>query len=128
MLEEAYWRTVHAFNRRDLAAWLELMDKDVDVESRFSSVGTNFRGHAAVRRWWDDLADAWEFIEVEPELVRQVAPSQTLALLCLNAKGRESGLEVREPTAHRVDWRDGRWLRLRYVDRRAAEEELAAIA
>jgi hypothetical protein len=60
--------------------------------------------------------------------VRQVGPDQTLALIHLRAKGRESGLEVREPHGHRVDWRDGRWLRLSYVEREVAERELRQIA
>ncbi len=117
------------FNNRDLAGWLDLMDEDVEVESRFSRVGNAFfRGHGAVHQWWADLDEAWEYIRVEPEQVAQVAPNQTLALIQLVAKGRESGLDVREPTAHRVDWRDGRWVRLRYVERAEAERELAAHA
>jgi ketosteroid isomerase-like protein len=125
MLEERYRQAVSAFNERDLDAWIGLMDEQVDIESRFSRFGQNyFRGHRAMRRWWDDLADAWELIRVEPDEVREVAPDQTLALIKLRAKGRESGVEVLEPTAHRVDWRDGRWIRLRYEDRAVAEREL----
>jgi hypothetical protein len=34
---------------------------------------------------------------------------------------------VREPAAHRVTWRDGRWIQLRYEEREVAERELAAL-
>ena len=125
MLEEKYREAVTAFNTRDLEGWIALMDEQVDIESRFSRFGENhFHGHRAVRRWWDDLAEAWEFIRVEPELVRQLGPDQTLSLIDLRARGRESGLEVVDRTAHRVDWRNGRWIRLRYEDRETAEREL----
>ena len=128
MLEETYRRAIDAFNRRDLPGWLALIDDDFDLESRFSTVGDTFyRGRAAVENWWADLQDAWEHLDVEVQEVRQVTPDQTLALIVLDGKGRGSGLEVREAHAHRVDWRNGKWLRLRYVNREAAESELAAL-
>ena len=129
MLVEAYNRAVQAFNTRDLEGWIALMDEEVEIESRFTRFGQNyFRGHRAVERWWADLEEAWEYIRVEPSEVRQVGADETLTLLHLAAKGRESGVVVREPTAHRVTWRDGRWLRLRYEDRAVAERELSTFA
>ena len=129
MLAEAYNRAVAAFNARDLEGWIALMDERVDIESRFSRFGENyFRGHRAMKRWWADLEDAWEYIRVEPSEVRQVTPDETLALADLVAKGRESGVAIREPVAHRVKWRDGRWLSLSYDDRAGAERELSTFA
>lgn len=127
MLVDRYWEAVRAFNGRDLDGWIALMDEDVEIESRFSSFGQHrFRGHRAMGRWWDDLGEAWEYIEVEPEEVREIAPNETLTLAHLNAKGRESGVEIREPVAHHVEWRDGRWLRLNYMDREEAERRMRA--
>ena len=103
------------------------MDEDVEIESRFSRMHNQFRGHAAIKRWWDDLDDAWEFLDVQPEVVRQVEPDQTLALIHLVGRGRGSGLQVREAAAHRVTWRNGRWVRLGYEEREEAERELAAL-
>ena len=126
MLEEAYRRAVKAFNDRDLDAWVEMMDPEISIESRFTQLSENyFHGHRAMKRWWDDLGDAWEYLQVEPSEVREVAPDETLALVHLSGKGRESGVVVREPTAHRVKWRAGRWTSLRYVDRADAERELS---
>ena len=125
MLVDGYMRAVEAFNTRDLDAWIALMNEDVDIESRFSRFGENhFHGHRAMRRWWDDLGEAWEYIEVHPTKVVELGPNETLALVNLVAKGRESGVEVKEPTAHRVLWRDGKWTHLIYVDRAEAEAEL----
>jgi ketosteroid isomerase-like protein len=129
MPTEAYREGVEAFNRRDLEAWLALMDEDVEIESRFSRLGdTRFRGHQSIKRWWEDLGDAWEFLDVEVEEARDVTPDETLALIHLNGKGRGSGLVIREPAAHRVRFRDGKWVQLAYVDREEAERELAALS
>ena len=126
MLADVYRQALDAFNRRDLEGWLAHVDEDVEIESRFSRLGnTRFRGHRSIRRWWDDLEDAWELLEVALEEVHEVAPDETLALIHLNARGRGSGLEVSEPAAHRVRYRNGKWLQLAYVDRDAAERELA---
>ena len=128
MLADIYRRAVEAFNRRDLDGWLAFMDEDIEIESRFSRLGdTRFRGHESIRQWWDDLGDAWDVLEVVPEEVRESAPDETLALIHLNGRGRGSGLEVREPAAHRVRYRDGKWVQLAYVDREQAERELAAL-
>ena len=127
MLEDAYRSAIVAFNTRDLDRWLGMMDKDVEIESRFSRMHKQFRWQAEMKLWWDDLADAWEYLEVELEVVREVEGGETLALVHLHGRGRGSGLEVREPAAHRVTWRDGLWRRLRYQDREEAERELAAL-
>jgi len=126
MLIERYMQALNAFNARDLEGWLAVVHEDVEIESRFSTVHSRYRGHAAIRRWWEDLGEAWESLEVEAGEVRQVAEDQTLALVVLNAKGRGSGMVVREAAAHRVTWRDGLWTRLDYVDRETAEREIAA--
>jgi len=128
MLVEIYRRAVDAFNRRELEEWIAFMDKDIEIESRFSRLGDNrFRGHRSIERWWADLGDAWDFLEVVPEDVREVAPDETLALIHLNGTGRGSGLTVSEPAAHRVRYRDGKWVQLAYVDRDEAEREIAAL-
>ena len=127
MLIERYMQALNAFNARDLEGWLAIVDEDVEIESRFSTVHSRYRGHAAIRRWWDDLGEAWESLEVEPDEVRQVAGDQTLALIQLNAKGRGSGMIVREAAAHRVTWRNDLWTRLEYEDREVAEREIAAL-
>ena len=127
MLVERYMQALNAFNARDLEGWLAIVDEDVEIESRFSTVHSRYRGHAAIRRWWDDLGEAWESLEVEPHEVHQVAEDQTLALIQLNAKGRGSGMIVREAAAHRVTWRNDLWIRLEYEDREVAEREIAAL-
>src|SRR5688500_4444798 len=128
MLEDAYREAIDAFNRRDLPGCPAVFRSNFALASRRSLVGDTFcRGREAADNWWADLQDAWEHLDVEVQEVRRVAPDQTLAVIVLDGRGRGSGLEVREAHAHLVDWRDGKWLRLRYVDREEAERELKAL-
>ena len=73
MLEDAYRSAIVAFNTRDLDRWLGMMDRDVEIESRFSRMHEQFRGQAEMKLWWDDLEG-----------------SETLALVHLHGRGRGS--------------------------------------
>jgi hypothetical protein len=54
---EAFKRGVSAFNRRDLAAWLELFDPDVEGVPLLVAVEGGYHGHTGMRRWWGNLLD-----------------------------------------------------------------------
>ena len=41
-----------AFNRRDSAAFLELMDADVEALPRLTAIEGGYHGHDGIRRWW----------------------------------------------------------------------------
>jgi SnoaL-like protein len=58
MSAERYRECVEAFNRRDWEGFCDLMDEDVEVESRLAQMEGIYRGHAGLRRWWDDLLGA----------------------------------------------------------------------
>jgi ketosteroid isomerase-like protein len=119
---ETTLRGYEAVNERDLAALKELMHPDVELESRFSVLrGTTYHGHGGVADWLDDLADAWEYIEVDLEDMIEESDDRTLVLVTLRAKGRESGVEVDEPVAQRHHWRGERIFKIESVDRREAE-------
>ena len=61
-------RGVHdAFNRRDVAALLELLDPQVEWVPILAELeGRVDRGHAGVRRWIKDLDTDWEYFEDVP--------------------------------------------------------------
>ena len=47
-----------AWNRRDLEAYLELVDPEVEWRAFTARIeGAVYRGHEGVRRWWKDLED-----------------------------------------------------------------------
>ena len=115
-------RIVVAFNGRNLDDWMADASEDVEVESRFSSVGhTTFRGRDGVVSWWGDLAEAWDPIEAELESSRDVSTDETVILITLHGKGRNSELPLDEPVALRWRWREGRLTRMEYMDRHEAE-------
>ncbi len=61
-----------AFNRRDWDALLALMDDEIEVESRLVAMEGGYRGHAGLRRWWDDFLGAFPDYTVEVEEVRDL--------------------------------------------------------
>jgi ketosteroid isomerase-like protein len=115
-------RMFAAFNARNLDGWMADATEDVEVESRFSSVAhTTFRGRDGVVSWWDDLAEAWDPIQAELESSWDVSTDETVILITLHGKGRNSELPLDEPVALRWRWREGRLTRMKYMDRHEAE-------
>jgi hypothetical protein len=56
---ELVYRVNDAFNRRDLDAFLALMDDDIEIASRIVAIEGGLRGHDGVRRWWQNWLDTW---------------------------------------------------------------------
>jgi ketosteroid isomerase-like protein len=101
----AFERGVDAFNRRDLGAWLELMDADVEAVPRLAAVEGVFHGRAGTRRWWGHLFDAFPDFTIEVIEVRELG-DLTLAALRYRAHGADSDA----PVEARL-WLVGRWRR-----------------
>ena len=111
-----------AFNARDLESWMAHVTEDFEIESRFASVaGTIFRGSEGVIAWWTDLAEAWDWMEVDFNDYADITAERTVILGTLRGIGRESGLRLDEPIAQRWYWREGRLAKIDYLDRREAE-------
>jgi SnoaL-like domain len=71
-------RFYNAFNARDLPGVLATLHPEIVFESRFARAGgTTYSGHAGVRGWFSDLADAWEYIVVDLGASRDVATDRT---------------------------------------------------
>jgi ketosteroid isomerase-like protein len=111
-----------AFNARDLDGWLADATADFEMESRFSSVaGTIFRGQDGVVAWWRDLAEAWDWMEIEVQDSADVLTERTVILLVLRGVGHGSGMRLDESIAQRWYWRGERLSKINYMDRREAE-------
>jgi ketosteroid isomerase-like protein len=118
-------RFYEAFNARDLPAMLAEMHPEIEFESRFARAGgTTYRGHEGVRGWIADLAEAWEHIVVELGKSYESGDDRTIALITLRGKGRVSGIELNERATHELRWREGKLVRLRYVEREDAGLEV----
>ena len=88
-------RGVHeAFNRRDVAGFLDLLDPDVEwIPIMAALEGHVYRGHAGIRRWIEELDTDWEYFETCPEEFRDLG-DRVLVLGHWRARGRASGVEL----------------------------------
>ena len=104
---ELFYRSVEAFNRRDLDAVLALMDDDVEIESRIVVIEGGLRGHDGTRRWWQNWLDTWPDYKVEVLEVRDIGD---VTLAALRNLGHGAGSQVPfEDTIWRLDrWRAGK--------------------
>jgi ketosteroid isomerase-like protein len=66
-------RAFQAFNRRDLSAYLRTQDPNVELLPYEVAVhgGEPYRGHAGIRRWWD------ETLEVLPDVKGEIFEART---------------------------------------------------
>lgn len=106
---EAVQAWVAAINRGDLAQLLELADPHIEYMSylaRLSGDGGAYLGHEGLRRYSRELAEAWEWFEVEVDKYRDLG-DKVVTVGRLRAKGKASGLEVEEKLAWLHTFRDG---------------------
>ncbi|MGI9021445.1 MAG: nuclear transport factor 2 family protein [Solirubrobacterales bacterium] len=112
IVESAY----DAMNRRDMRAFLAVIDRD--VEWRASNRGTDpdtYIGQAGVDRFLDTRLDVWDELVQEPgEMVE--SGEKVVAVVDVRAKGRGSGIEVSERAFHLWELRDGRVVRFETFD------------
>jgi ketosteroid isomerase-like protein len=96
-------RSIDAINRRDLSAYLALMDDEIEAVSRLSAIEGNHRGHEGIRRWWETLFDTWPDFTVRVLDLRAIS-GVTLGTVHLTGRGAGSDVPV-EWTV----WAVGRW-------------------
>ena len=70
-----------AFTRRDVEAALALVDEDFEFwpqgTAQVLDLELPYRGHAGLRRYFDDVAAVWERLEIEPRSIRAVSGGST---------------------------------------------------
>lgn len=104
---ELFRRTIEAYNARDLDGFMALFDPDVEFHSSFAGVGAVYHGHEGLRRWHQDLTDAWGGeIRTVPEAYFYLG-DYTLTLSVLRGRGSHSEVEVETPDVLVARWRDG---------------------
>ncbi len=104
---QAAQRAYEAFNRRDLDAFVALMDPEVDFTTRFTDRSGPYEGHDGVREWWEDLLRVFPDFKVEVVEVRDLGD---LTLNALRVRGHGMGSDTPfEETIWQVGkWRNGR--------------------
>jgi ketosteroid isomerase-like protein len=108
---ELHRRAVDAFNRGDFDALLDLIDEDIEVFSRLVIMEGGYQGHEGVRRWWQNIFDAFPDWNAEAVEVRDLG-GRTLASLRIGAHGGQSGVPVDQNIWQLAEWRDDKVVRM----------------
>lgn len=116
---ELQHRATDAFNQRDLAVFLALMDEDVEAIPRVGAMEGGYHGHDGTRRMWTNLLDAFPDISIEFDEVRDMGENLTLAAGRARAHGAGSDTPIEQVVWQVMRWRRGRCFWWAHFDRRA---------
>ena len=117
-------RFLDAFNRRDVDAVLALMHPDAEVVPITGRLeGNVYRGHAAIRGFFQDFDEDWEVFKTVPVEFRDFGDC-VMSLGTWEARGRGNGLDLNDHPGAWVAWmRDGKIIRQEtFTDRGQALE------
>ena len=119
-------RYAEAISRGDLDAALDVCHPEVEFSSMLALLeGRVYRGHAGVRRYFADVAAAWDEWRVEIEHVLPAPDGRAVIVLRMHVRGRGSGVPLEERVAHVWELRDGKlWRSTPYRD---LDEALRAV-
>jgi ketosteroid isomerase-like protein len=121
-------RVFDAFNRRDIAAFLELLDPDVEWVPILAVLeGRVYRGHEEIRGWIKELATDWEFFVVDYEELRDFG-DRVLVSGHWHARGRASGVEVENPGTYLYEIKGGKVVSMRTFTDYAEALEAAGLS
>jgi ketosteroid isomerase-like protein len=125
---EVVERIFRAFNRRDMTAFLDLLDPDVEWVPILAVLeGRVYRGHEDVQRWVEDLAPDWEFFEVYYDELRDLG-DRVLIFGHWRARGRASGVESEQPATWICEIKAGKVVQLQTFTDRAEALESAGLS
>jgi ketosteroid isomerase-like protein len=113
-----------AFNRRDLGAFLALMDGGVEAGSRLAAMEGGYQGHDGISHWWQNLLDAIPDYTLETVEARELG-NLTLTTLRTRGHGADSDAPVEDTVWVVVDWRDKKVVRWRVLS--TEKEALEAV-
>jgi ketosteroid isomerase-like protein len=106
---DGVYRAIDAFNRRDLDAFLTVMDPHVEFTPYEVMVqgGAPYLGHEGVRRWWEESFAVLPDLTAETHEVRDLGDVVFVAGV-LRAHGAGSGAPIERQMWLAIEWRDGR--------------------
>jgi ketosteroid isomerase-like protein len=121
---ERYRRSIQALNRRDLGAFLALMDADVEAVPTVVALVGGVRGHDGLRRWYASMIDVFPDFTIEVVTVRDLG-DLTLAPIGFRGHGAGSDTPVEMTLWSAAEWREGQcvW----WASYRAEAEALEAV-
>lgn len=104
---EALRQGVDAFNRGDLEAWIGYIHPDVVFEPIRSSIEGAYRGHAGIRRYFEDNRESFDSFRLNFTDIRDLEDERVLAIGTFHLLARGSGIETDLPIAAIATSRDG---------------------
>ncbi len=119
-------RTFEAIRARDIEGLVEQYDEDIEFEPLTGievEIG-GYRGHAGVRRYFEEITQVWEEMLPHADDLRPV-DDQVVILGGCSVRGRGSGATSDNPMAWVLTLRDGKVRRHRAY--RTREEALDAV-
>jgi ketosteroid isomerase-like protein len=96
----------------------ELFDEEVVVNDYDTPDQGQYEGHAGVRRWLADWAEAWAEWSLEPEELVDAGDS-VVVFIRMKTKGLGSGVEVERADAQVFKLSNGKFVRVDYYNDRA---------
>jgi hypothetical protein len=104
---ELNYRAIDAFNRRDLGAYLALLDAEVEFIPYEVKVqgGNPYRGHSGVRSWWEESFAVLPDLRAEVYEIRDLG-DRTLVHGRLRGQGAGSGAPIERTMWLTVEWRN----------------------
>jgi len=122
-------RVIDAFNRRDVDAIFECVNRDVEWFPAMSvTFGGGLRGREGIESYVREVGDTWEEYRVVVQDFRDLADERVLALSRIEGRGAGSGGLVDAQMGQVFDFRDGRIARVRtYLDHGKALEAVGLI-
>ena len=119
---EIVGRWVGSLGRGELPLDLTAEDVVIDNIKDFPVQGP-YSGHEGVRRWWEDLAEAFESFRIELVDCAQVDDERVLAENRATGRFRGTGIPLDFPWAGLITVRDGKVVRaVGYFSRQQALE------
>jgi ketosteroid isomerase-like protein len=92
----------------------EEIHPELELLTAFGSVtGEVYRGAEGLERWHTDIGENFERFDVAADAFHAIDDDTVVALLTVQLKARESGIEMTQPFGWIVDFTEGRFRRLR---------------
>ena len=100
-----------AWNRADLAGWLETFDPDIEfqVSGAFPGLRSSYRGHEELTVFWHSFHEPWETLRFDLQRFAE-GEDWTVGEFRFRAKGAISGAQVDMLFCNASRIRDGRFV------------------
>ena len=126
--DEPVRRFAAAITRCDVDAALGVCDPDVEFLSVLAVDGRPYVGHAGIRRYFDDIASAWEEWRVDVHGTAVGPDGRVIIEMTMRARGKGSGAPLAEFAAHVWTLREEKLLRNQPFREREQAEQAAGLS